>query len=105
VHFKAFIASSVRILESHALKRDSSLHACQKYVEAPENFSRSTLACDVEEYLARIRVALNGELHVDVCRQYLAFYRNSRTAGRQCTEREFRSFLGVFQEMLRIIEK
>lgn len=94
VHLKGLIGSSVRILESHALKRDASLCA-----------RTGSGACDVEEYLQRIGAAVNGELNADLCRQYLAFYHNARTRGRQCTEREFRSFLAVFQEMLRIIGK
>lgn len=105
VHFKTLIASSVHILEAHALKRDPSLKACLRIATERDSFSKSQLACDVEEYLERIRVALNGELDRDLCSQYLAFHRNARTPGRQCTEQEYRAFLTVFQEILRRVER
>lgn len=105
VHFKTFIGSSLRVLESHALKRDSGLRACRGKVERNEDFSRSVLACDVEEYLERMRGSLGAELDADLCRQYLAFYRNARVVGRECTEEEFRSFLGVFQEILKRVQR
>lgn len=105
VHFKTFIGSSLRILETHALKRDAALRACRGKTTDNDDFSTSVLACDVEEYLGRIQAALGGELDADLCRQYLAFYRNARIVGRECTEREFRSFLGVFQEILKRVQR
>lgn len=105
VHFKTFIGCSVRILEAHVLKRDASLTACLNKAPLNDDFSRSALACDVDEYLGRIRAALRGEIDADLCRQYLAFYKNARTAGRECSEQEYRSFLGVFQEILRRVQR
>lgn len=110
VHFRTFIGSSLRLLHSHATKRAPSLQLEKEKHEPAEDisqldFSYSLLACDVEDYLARLRIAMNGDVSQDVCNQFLAFYRNARTPGRQCTEQEFRSFLGVFQEMLRRIER
>lgn len=111
VHFKTFIGTSLRILEAHARRRDPSLQACRRAGQAGgadgtdmDDFSTSQLACDVEEYLGRVRAALGGELDDDLCKQYVAFYRNARVPGRQCTELEYRSFLGVFQEILRRVE-
>lgn len=105
VHFKTFIGCSLRILETHALKRDPTLNACLGKTTHDDDFSKSVLACDVEEYLGRVQTALGGELGADLCRQYLAFFRNARTVGRECTEQEFRSFLGVFQEILKRVQR
>lgn len=107
VHFKTFIAASVRIVEAFALARDPALKACpdRPVVKDDDPCDRSALACDVEEYLQRIREALGEELGKDLCRQYLAFYRNARTPGRECSEREYRSFLDVFQEILRRLQR
>lgn len=95
VHFKTAVAGSLGVLERAALRRDEGL----------AGRAGGRLACDVEEYLGRIRGVVGRELDQDICRQYVAFYRNSRTAGRECSEREFRSFLGVFQEMLKRVER
>lgn len=105
VHFKTFIATSVHILEAHALRRNASLTACAVSATSSDNFAHSQLACDVADYLRRLRDATDGELDDDLCSQYLAFYRNARTPGRECTEQEYRSFLGVFQEILRRLQR
>lgn len=105
VHFKTFIATSLHILESHAMKRDRNLSARKKYNTSKiDNFSKSQLVCDPKEYLERISNTLHGALPEEYCRQYLAFYRNARVPGRECTEQEFRSFLHVFKELLKRIE-
>lgn len=109
VHFKTFIGMSLRILHFHALKRfpDLKLETTPKTVGDIRDidFSVSYLACNVEDYLSRLRSALRGELDEALCVQYLAFHKNARTPHKQCTEREFRSFLGVFQEILRHVER
>lgn len=106
IHFKAFIAMSLNILESYAKKRHPSLTACPPLASiSHDNFSTSQLACNVDDFMLRLRIAMNGELDDDLCSQYLAFYKNARTPGTECTEQEYRSFLGVFQEILRRIER
>ena len=87
------------------MRKDKSLKACKNVATDDDDFSKSQLACDVEQYLEEIRAAMNGELDPELCRQYLAFYRNARTPGRECSEQEFRGFLGVFQEVLRRLER
>lgn len=106
VHFKTFIGMSLHILEFHAHKRDPSLFARPpRGSSQADDFGTSELACDVIDYLRRLRNVMDGELDEDLCTQYLAFYRNARTPGYQCTEQEYRSFIGVFQEILRRIER
>lgn len=106
VHFKTFVRMSLHILESYACKRDDSLHARSPCPPSDCNdFTTSQLACDVDEYMRRLRTALDGELDEDLCTQYVTFYKNARTPGRQCTEQEYRSFLDVFQELLRRIQR
>lgn len=103
VHFRTFIASSLHILEKFATQKDPKLVACPQ--RPPEDFSKSYLACDVDDYLLRIRESLKGGLDADLCNQYLAFFRNARTPGKEVPEQEFRAFLGVFQEILRRLEE
>lgn len=110
VHFRTFIGSSLRLLHHHASKRDPNLrleNLKQKPAEdiSQLDFRHSLLACNVEDYLTRLRIAMKGDVSQDVCNQFLAFYKTARTPGRQCTEQEFRSFLNVFQEILRQIER
>lgn len=94
VHFKSVIAKSIHIVEMMAKKRDSRL----KFVQDEAN--------DVELYLDKVRRYLGEEvLEKEVCREFVAFYRNARIVGRECSETEFRSFLGVLRSVLRKLEK
>lgn len=88
VKFKAFIASSLRVLEQYALRRDAGL----------------TAGVDVADYMARLRAAV-PELDADLCRQYVAFYRSARAPGRVCTEREYHSFVPIFLAILRCVQR
>lgn len=104
VHFKTFIASSLHIIEHYALRRDRSLSATGATPRADADVRSSQLACDVNEYLQRLHAHTDGELDSDLCAQYLAFYTQARTLGRECSHQEFRSFLGVLQEILRRLQ-
>lgn len=107
VHFRSFIGMSLHVLQTYALQRDSTLRV-QRSSGLPSSnmdYSKSWLTCDVDEYMLRLRRAMDGELDNDLCAQYLAFFKNARISGHECTEQEFRSFLGVFQEILRRLQR
>lgn len=103
VHFKSVIRASLQVLEKHALERDSSLRACPQFVTR-DDFSKSEIACNVPDFLERIRVALKGELDGKLCRGFLEFHGKACEPGSVFTEKQFRSFLAVLREILRIIQ-
>ncbi|PXF46684.1 hypothetical protein BWQ96_03510 [Gracilariopsis chorda] len=105
VHFKTFIGSSLHIIEHYALRRHRSLSASGRAHGGDGDIRKSQLACDVKEYLERLHAHTDGELDSDLCAQYLAFYTQARTPGRECSQQEFRSFLGVLQEILRRVQR
>ena len=57
-HFRTFIGTSVHILEAHALRRDPTLRACPARATTTDDPSASQLACDVADFLRRLRDGL-----------------------------------------------
>ncbi len=106
LHFKSSVARSLWLVEQYATSKDPGLTVVQTEASArgdAAGLPRSSGACDVDEYFTRLRRSF-PDLGVDLCRQYIAWYRKARSPGRELNEREYDAFIRVLAEIRRRIE-